>query len=246
LVLRIAPAIYRDDELAYNTLISAGYKDNLAKLQYRTNVLNLTAPLDSIRKGLKQKWRNMLNQAERNKISIDSGTSDEYFCIFLDMQSEMLQRKKFNPGVDYEEFRQIQNRLSEKLKMNIFVASKNGNPNACLILSCIGNTGIYLLGASDMEGRKYRSAYLLQWRAIEYLKEQGCFFYDLGGIDPKTNPGVYDFKSGLGGEDRNQISPFEGCQNLQSQVLVKLAEIAKMSFKKYSNSGISKYIKEKF
>ncbi len=37
--------------------------------------------------------------------------------------------------------------------------------------------------------------------------------YDLGGIDPKNNPNVYQFKSRMGGEEHFYIGAFEACTN---------------------------------
>ena len=93
-----------------------------------------------------------------------------------------------------------------------------------LVYSITGNSGIYLLGASNMEGRRLRSAYLLQWKVIEQLKQQGMRYYDLGGIDPDANPGVYDFKSGLGGKEVSHIGRYEACRNPLSRVAVNLTE----------------------
>jgi lipid II:glycine glycyltransferase (peptidoglycan interpeptide bridge formation enzyme) len=64
-----------------------------------------------------------------------------------------------------------------------------------------GDTAVYLLGATNEEGRASRAAYLAQWAAIETAVESGCHFYDLGGIDPIRNPDVYRFKRRMGGED---------------------------------------------
>ena len=50
---------------------------------------------------------------------------------------------------------------------------------------------------------------MLQWHAIKTAREQGIYWYDLGGIDPKVNPGVYHFKKGLGGSDITAPGPFE-------------------------------------
>ncbi|HEY6445190.1 MAG TPA: hypothetical protein VIY53_01925, partial [Acidobacteriaceae bacterium] len=36
---------------------------------------------------------------------------------------------------------------------------------------------------------------------------RGIRLYDLGGIDPKANPGVYHFKKGFSGLDITQIAP---------------------------------------
>ena len=44
---------------------------------------------------------------------------------------------------------------------------------------------------------------------MEAAREEGCRWYDLGGIDPQNNPGVYHFKSGFGGEEIIVPGPFE-------------------------------------
>jgi lipid II:glycine glycyltransferase (peptidoglycan interpeptide bridge formation enzyme) len=65
---------------------------------------------------------------------------------------------------------------------------------------------------------------LLQWQMIERLKERGCQFYDLGGINPETNPGVYHFKSGFSGEDVSFIPRFELSGSALSAFVVGLGE----------------------
>ena len=39
------------------------------------------------------------------------------------------------------------------------------------------------------EGLNSKGAYLLQWTMIQWLKENGITWYDLGGIDPEGNRG---------------------------------------------------------
>ena len=65
------------------------------------------------------------------------------------------------------------------------VCEYEGEPIAVSICSAIGDTGIYLLGASGDKGMNLNGSNLLQWQMIEWLKEQGCHWYDLGGINPK-------------------------------------------------------------
>ena len=60
------------------------------------------------------------------------------------------------------------------LKMQIFLCEKEGQLLNALIVTAIGDTAIYLLGATTDEGTKLKGAYLLQWRAIQWLKERGC------------------------------------------------------------------------
>jgi lipid II:glycine glycyltransferase (peptidoglycan interpeptide bridge formation enzyme) len=74
-----------------------------------------------------------------------------------------------------------------------------------IICSLIGSTGIYLFGATSDSGLRTRGAYLLQWRMIEWLKEKGCSCYDLNGINPESNPGTYQFKTGLSGKNGKDV-----------------------------------------
>ena len=92
----------------------------------------------------------------------------------------------------------------------------------------MGNKGIYLLGASNDTGRKLKGSYLLQWKAIEWMKAQGCKWYDLGGIDPVENKGTYIFKSGLSGKagkDVSQVGQYDLAPNLHTKLMVRTADM---------------------
>jgi lipid II:glycine glycyltransferase (peptidoglycan interpeptide bridge formation enzyme) len=108
--------------------------------------------------------------------------------------------------------------------MRIFLCEKDGQTLNAIVVSALGDSGIYLLGATSEEGLKPRGAYLLQWRALQWLKERGCRWYDLGGINPETNPGVFHFKSGLGGKDVRQLPALELSGNWMSTFCVRAAE----------------------
>jgi hypothetical protein len=84
----------------------------------------------------------------------------------------------------------------------------------------MGDSGIYLLGATSDAGLTSKGAYLLQWTVIQWLKENGFRWYDLGGIDPERNPGVYRFKRGMSGSDISQINPLISCDSVVSSAVV--------------------------
>jgi lipid II:glycine glycyltransferase (peptidoglycan interpeptide bridge formation enzyme) len=92
------------------------------------------------------------------------------------------------------------------------------------VISALGDTAIYLLGATSAAGLNLKGAYLLQWSAISWLKSRGFHFYDLGGINPQRNPGVYHFKSGLGAEESEQVGTYDLVESWPSAVLVKAGE----------------------
>jgi lipid II:glycine glycyltransferase (peptidoglycan interpeptide bridge formation enzyme) len=238
LLLRVAPCIVEEDdarrpsELFQNT----GYvKDSKVK-PYRTLMLDLTREPAEIRKKLDQKWRNQLNRSEKNGLELIEGTADDLYEVFLKLQKEMQDRKQYKPTVDYVEFGEIQEKLPESMKMHIVICKHEGVPVTATIGTAIGDRGIYLLGATGEAGMKQKSAYLSQWRMILWLKERGCRWYDLGGIDPENNPGVYHFKVGMSDTDVQHIGQYEVSSNAVSSLAVGLAE----KIKELKRSGSSK------
>ena len=102
----------------------------------------------------------------------------------------MIVRKKFKVFVNPYRMGKMNEELNDEYKLKIFMAYKDKLPIACIIGSAIGNTGIYLLGASNEIGMKNKGSYLVQWEMIKWLKQRGCQIYDLGGINLDDNPGV--------------------------------------------------------
>ena len=133
-------------------------------------------------------------------------------------------RKNFDENVNVESFRQINNELTSNLKLQIFICSINDEPLSAMVTSVIGKTGIYLLGGTSKKGLELSSSYLLQWEVIKWMKAHGLTQYDLGGIDKEENPGVYTFKSGMGGEEISYLSGLEASENWLSKLILKVAE----------------------
>src|SRR5690606_16973285 len=106
-------------------------------------------PLEELRKNFQQKWRNLLNKSERSNLEIIEGIEDNLFEEFLEIYSELIERKKFAEGVDVNMFRQVQQSLPMNLKMRIFICRFEKKPIAGLVGTAIGQTGIYLLGATN-------------------------------------------------------------------------------------------------
>jgi hypothetical protein len=80
LVLRLHPKIFDDDDpslLAHLKQEGYSFDSNLGK--YRTLLVDLNVPLEDLRKGLRQKWRNCLNHAQENDFVIMEGHDDKLF-----------------------------------------------------------------------------------------------------------------------------------------------------------------------
>jgi CelD/BcsL family acetyltransferase involved in cellulose biosynthesis len=186
---------------------------------YRTVLVSLTPDLSTIRRSLDQKWRNQLNRAERNELTVRECPDDSGFPEFAKLYQQMVTRKGLSVVAKTGEFQRVQRQLDADSKMPVLLCEHAGRPVAGLVTSAIGTTGVYLLGATNEEGMRLKAAYLLQWRMMEILKERGMTHYDLGGINPQTNPGVYHFKKGFGGADVEYLPPCVASAGLRSRLV---------------------------
>lgn len=252
-VIRVLPNV-ADNSVFSNSvrsiLAEEGFAVSSRRHAYETFLLDLSPPLDIIRKNLDQKWRNQLNRGEKNNLSITEGIGNNLFAIFLELQKNMLERKKFLPGVDYEEFFEIQKDLPDSHKMNIIICNdQGGTPLSAAVVSCIGDNGIYLLGATGDNGMKAKGSYRIQWRIVEWLKSRNCRFYDLGGIDLINNPGVYHFKEGLSGNRVSFVGEFDKSSNPLLNLIIAIFEFIRpyqWKLKQYLKSGFNLFPKRIF
>jgi lipid II:glycine glycyltransferase (peptidoglycan interpeptide bridge formation enzyme) len=189
---------------------------------YRTFLVDLSPSLDELRKKLDAKWRNKLKQAERNNLTVISGHGMDEYRAFCEMYSQMRERKDFETTVDVAEFGRMQEVLGESERMHVLICQEKGVSVAGIVVSAMGDSAIYLLGATSDAGLNARGAYLLQWTVMSWLKEKGIRYYDLGGIDPEGNPGVYYFKRGFSGADTCQINPHSASGSALSTAMVKV------------------------
>ena len=243
LILRIFPVLYDDNSnLCLESVLKEGYTRVCEKNRARTLILDIQPPIEELRKNMHQKWRNCLNRAERNQLEVIEGCDDSLFVDFIEIYRELLRRKKFQEPNDINEFRKIQKELPTEFKMRIFLSRSNGISSSGAIFTAIGDTGVYLFGATNDEGMKNNGSYLLQWKAIQWMKNSGCQYYNLNGINPLTNPGSYRFKSrlsGKSGKDVYFLGRFDCYSGVISAALAQTADLVFPFMKKVvSVSGL--------
>ena len=225
LALRLYPLLFDDDDPSFLTHMQReGFALNASLTRERTLIVDLRPPLEDLRKGLNQKWRNHLNKAEKSQLILMEGSDNNLFEMFIDVYREMVARKHFVDLVDVEEFKAIQKKLMEENKMRVFLSLNNGKVGAGAVCSTMGKMGIYLLGATNDIGMQDNGSYLVQWKILEYLKSIGCIYYNLHGINPAGNKGTYTFKKGLcghNGRDVEFLGRFDTYPNSISRLAVK-------------------------
>jgi lipid II:glycine glycyltransferase (peptidoglycan interpeptide bridge formation enzyme) len=227
LVLRIRPVLFRELAPHFTEILAEeGYAAG-PDAPDRTLRLDLTKSMEELRQGMRPHWRRYLKVAEKNDLALVDGSDDALFEEFIGIYRELVSRKAFSEPNDIREFRAIQKRLPQHMKMKILLCKADGQLCSGLICSAIGDTGIYLYGATSNAGLKSRGSYFLHWKAIQWLKELGATTYDLHGINPVTNPGTYKFKAdlcGSNGQDVQFLGQFDACTSLLSQSCVNLGD----------------------
>lgn len=240
LILRIFPVLYMDNShLSTGIFSEEGYTPVSEENRPRTLIMDINQPLEDVRKKFDQKWRNCLNKSERNNLEVIEGTGDELFADFIDLYHALLERKKFQEPNDINEFRIIQRDLPAEYRMRIFLGRSDGVISAGVICATIGDTGIYLFGATNDRGMKNSGSYLLQWKAIQWMKDNGCQYYNLNGINPVKNPGSYHFKSGLSGKNGRDVYYLGRFDSYSDKITEKLTPKADAAL-----SWMKKHIKQ--
>jgi lipid II:glycine glycyltransferase (peptidoglycan interpeptide bridge formation enzyme) len=210
LALYVIPNAFAGSDRAavfQNALAGSGLHSEPALGHYRTVVVDLEPAEEDLRKRLDKKWRNQLNGSEKNGLVLEMSDGPEAYREFLRLYEAMRARKQFDTSVDVNQFARIHELLSGLARTQVFLARKDGEAIGALVCSLMGDTAIYLLGATNEKAMELKAANFLQWRVMLWLKERGARWYDLGGIDPEANPGGYHFKSGLGGVDQTHLPP---------------------------------------
>lgn len=224
MLLRIRPANLPTDEYVVSEFLSAeGFS------QYRDEspdrfLVDLSFSPDEIQKGFSSKWRYNLRRSRKYGLEVIHADGSEGMNQFLEIYREMLSRKTFVDTSAIDEFPEIYASLPPSFKPQILLCRRAGVPIAGVIVSQMGDTALYLFGASSADATKACAGYLLQWSVICELRDKGCRWYDLGG--DSGNAGLRQFKSGMVGR-RGRIVPlsgnFEKCSNGLSRAIVRLA-----------------------
>ena len=222
--LKIEPNRAYDPIFEGNLIRNFGFRLSSETVQpHNTIRVDLTSDQSNILDRMKPKTRYNIGLAERRGVICRQGdparASD--FASFYKLMGLTGQRDKFGiHSADY--YRHIwegfYNAPSGSGSSALWLADFKGEIIAGVMAFAFGGEAAYLYGASSNEHRREMPTYLLQWKAMQWAKEQGALWYDFWGIpdnigngeedreaDKEKNVrdglwGVYRFKQGFGGE----------------------------------------------
>ena len=172
---------------------------------------------------MKQKTRYNIRLSHRKGVVIRQTNDIDTFYQLMQVTGE---RDAF--GVHSKEYYQRALDLFEpRGNCALFCAEFEEQPLAGLMVFAHGKRAWYFYGASSSQHRHLMPTYLLQWKAMQWAKAQGCSQYDLWGVPDEDQDtleanfldrhdnlwGVYRFKRGFGGELRRTVSAWDRVYN---------------------------------
>ena len=159
----------------------------------QTLAVNLTFPESELVESMHQKTRYNIRLAKKASVIIENGTLEQ----FLTLYNETNKRKGIR-GYSKYYFEKLV-RLTHPLAPTILIAKQGTELLSANFLIGFGTTMFYVFGGSSDTKRELMAPHLLHWESIRRGKQDGCQWYDMGGISD-SNPdwrGITRFKRGF-------------------------------------------------
>jgi len=208
--VRIDPAVERDGPLDADgslraILAGAGWRPAPPIQPPSTRVIDLAADEDALWSDLRKKWRQYVNKARSNGVTIAELPGDpigQFYAIYRETAS----RAGFLIRVE-QAYRDVWEAYRPTGDATIlFAIDADGTPQAALFLVRNGHRVVEPYGGMTVDGGALRANYLLKWEAIRRAREAGAATYDLWGL---ANPGIAHFKTGFGGREVRFIGAWD-------------------------------------
>jgi lipid II:glycine glycyltransferase (peptidoglycan interpeptide bridge formation enzyme) len=163
-----------------------------------TMYLSLEGGLASLEQGLSGNWRHNLRRAGKQKIRVRRWQTPHIGEVVAAYES-MEAYKGLPQQFTRRELESLFNWAGDSILV-YRADSLEGELlafRACLVF---GSLAWDLLAVTTEGGRKVYASYALLWEILTACDQAGVRRYDLAGVDPEQNPGVYNFKKGTGAE----------------------------------------------
>lgn len=165
--------------------------------------IDMRQGLESLSKNMDSQWRYGARRALREGVVVRTSTSKADVSAFFHLCDVLSKAKGFAlPGSEALMQELIRSSSTETgVGMTLYVGEINGNIAGGALVARCGRHLHYLWGASSRQYNKYRVNEAVQWQIIQDGVALGMARYDLEGVDPVGNPGVYGFKRKMGGRE---------------------------------------------
>jgi len=184
-------------------------------------ILDLTPNEEYLKSMISKNWKRNLNRFKENKLVVKKCINikvDEMISIYRDMENY----KKISTIYSETELLKIIEHFKDKIVL-YRCHNMDGKTVAFRGAIILDNNAFDFFSATHSSARKLYPSNKLFWTLLLECKRMGVSNYDLSGIDPINNPGVYNFKKGTGATEIESVGELEWSNSSIIKYLFNLA-----------------------
>jgi len=210
ILCKINPAIDKQtatkELYEYNSFVKSSFRE-MHICSYR---INLSQDLNNIWNNFRGSVRTSIRKAEKSGVAVDDSDSAENLNSFYKIYSDLSVKGKTTTH-SYKFLKAVWERFIPKKQIKILTAYFEGRPIATELLFLYSKIGELMWISNVRLDNDLGASQLIHWKIINWLKENGFLFYDLGGVPPNKNelPGIHFHKQSLGGDFVELAGEFE-------------------------------------
>jgi hypothetical protein len=158
--------------------------------------LSLSPSADELLASFRKTTRYEIRRSIGTGIDVHLARAESEYHEFLRLYRKMASQRKFSAEDSDFMIGIFQWLASEPRRGGLFVARERGKLCGGALVVRSGLRCWYVVAATSKEG-KFGVGHLIQWRAIQWAKENGCQEYDFGGYREGATSGPALFKKGF-------------------------------------------------
>jgi serine/alanine adding enzyme len=181
-----------------------------------TALLDIAPDENQLLRNLHSRGRNAVRRAIREGVEVHNAeATEENFRAMYALMTTTVEAKSQVRVREYEYYRKFWTNFIERGQGRLLFVYENGVPSVGAFVINYGRKGTYKDGGSLQKRSQYGDSHLVQWTAINQVKELGCTEYDFCGTPPSdrlkdtSNPfhGLGLFKTSFS----KTVTDFVGC-----------------------------------
>ncbi|MFM7666438.1 MAG: lipid II:glycine glycyltransferase FemX [Actinomycetota bacterium] len=155
-------------------------------------------------------WSRNLRRGQQRNISADVWASPDLDAVARLHRDVENSKKSFNADwrAQTEALCNVVSCFGNRLLL-VRACNPAGEVMAIRAAIIVGAHAFDFLAATSAEGRRCYASNVAMHALLVAVSHRGATSYDFGGVDPRTNKGVFDFKHGAGGLEHRYVGEFE-------------------------------------
>lgn len=189
------------DELAHSLHTHGWRQPNSMLNSGKTLIYDIYPDAKQRRDKLSKNWSRNLSRGEQRELTVSEWTNPTAQQIAT-LTNEMNQFKRIRTKFQdlYKATESLLQHFGDDFLM-VKCTNRDGDILALRGAIKLDHKAFDVFAAATPAGRKEYASNLCFWKLIELCEGDGITRYDLSGVDPQGNPGVYNFKKGIGATD---------------------------------------------